>query len=299
MTKLPKGIRIIHNPLLSERTTMRIGGKAIAEVVLEDDADIELLPSVLQTLGGKPVFLGEGSNIFASDQPLPLVLVRQISKDEPVLVQSSANTVLVKAKAGLRLPSLLAFLARQGLTGLEGLCGIPGSLGGAALMNAGSYGLELKDVLESLDIFTPQLGKTLLPARAFDFAYRSCKLKGCAEFLILGVTLKAQIGNAERVKEQMRLNYLKKQSTQPVLAWSAGCAFRNPVEGLSAGKLLEESGLKGYSLGGMAFSSKHANFLINQGTGSFSAGMELLELAKSRVLERTGYNLALEIKIWA
>ncbi len=295
-----KGIKVIHNPLLAERTTMHLGGRTIAEIVVEDDAEVEYLPDLVKTFGAKVAFLGEGSNILASDEKLPLVLIRRTSTTEPKAELLKNGDVRVYVQAGVRLPSLLAFLAKHELAGMEGLCGIPGSVGGAVAMNAGSYGVDIAQVLEFADVFSPSLGKQRVYRKDFEFTYRHLALQATEEeFLILGAAFILKKGSRQNIRELMRGFYLQKQKTQPVTAWSAGCAFKNPVPGVSAGKLIDEAGLRGAELGGMALSKIHANFLVNLGNGSFSAAMEILELAKSRVFERTGHRLTLEIKLWA
>lgn len=297
------GITIIERPLLAERTTMRLGGPALAEVVVGDVAHIDKLPDTLTSLGERVMVMGEGSNIIASDGPLPLVLLRHEDTAEPVIMGEEGGGedagVLVRAGAGLRLPGLLASLARMGLSGLEGLCGIPGSVGGAAAMNAGSYGKEMGQAIHSLLVFSPQLGLVELPAARFSFSYRSCTLDGHdGWFLILAVTVRTHRDEQQRIKARMRANYLKKRKIQPVKARSAGCVFKNPAPCVSAGKLMDTAGLKGLRRGGMIFSPVHANFLVHERRGSFAAAMEMIELAQERVAAHSGYTLEREVRIW-
>ena len=129
-------------PFLAPRTTLRIGGTAIAELVLERREDLDLLHDRLRALGGKPLVLGAGSNILAHDGDLPLVLIRPFFNDGPQIVGEHDGRILVRAGAGVPMARLLRFCAVNGLSGLEGLVGIPGSVGGAVAMNAGSHGAE-------------------------------------------------------------------------------------------------------------------------------------------------------------
>ena len=131
-------MREIPRPSLAERTTLRLGGTAIAELVLEDAADLAALSGRLRALGGSPLILGAGSNILARDGDLPLVLVRPRFMQGPDIVGEKDGKILVRVGAGVPLPRLLRFCVAQGLSGLEGLVGIPGSVGGAVAMNAGS-----------------------------------------------------------------------------------------------------------------------------------------------------------------
>jgi UDP-N-acetylmuramate dehydrogenase len=184
------------------------------------------------------------------------------------------------------------------LSGFEGLAGIPGTVGGAVAMNAGACGCETAPLLHSLRIWSPGTGLKNIFSGQWKFAYRYFGLTEIEEyFFILSASFCLTRASSNGIRQSMRLNYFKKKSTQPVLAWSAGCAFKNPSPELAAGKLLDEAGFKGKRLGGMAFSPMHANFLVNEGTGSASAAFELLEQARETVRRRNGISLHLEIKV--
>lgn len=301
------GIQVIDAPSLAERTSIRLGGAAIAEVRLSRPEGFERLPGLLANIGGRVSFLGEGSNIIASDGRLPLVLVRQEPSIPPAVVGENGNEVYIRASAGTRLPALLAKAASLGLSGLEGLAGIPGSVGGGVAMNAGSFGVEIGSLVRSVELFSPKLGLLERPAADFVFAYRSCapveslamRLGGQGEwFLISAVTLALTKAPQERVRESMRAVYAKKQASQPVTAKSAGCVFKNPAPDAPAGWLLEQAGMKGVAVGGMRFSTLHANFLINEGGGTSEQALELIEKAKEKVLAHSGHTLALEVRLW-
>ena len=300
-------MREIPAPLLAERTTLRLGGRAIAELVLETSEDALALDEQLARLGGEPLIIGRGSNLLAGDGELPLVLVRPQFASGPEIIgeqrDAGNDKVLVRAGAAVPLARLLRFCVRNGLSGLEGLVGIPGSVGGAVAMNAGSFGVETCNCVESL--------KLLLASKIVDVdscamqsAYRSLAIleangKKRSDFLVLeaifGLTRAAKGGIAER----MNLNFFEKKSKQPVTAWSAGCAFRNPAPGVAAGRLLELAGFRGRRLGGMAFSPMHANFLVHEGGGSAEAALALLSEARETVRQRFGYELEPEVRIVA
>ena len=290
-------LQIHYAPRLRERTTMHLGGSAIAEVLLAGKDAFDRLPETLHKLGGQPKVLGAGSNIVASDASLPFVLLRpKYLGQEPTVVLQDGKVIL-GVDAGMRLPALLAFAARKGFSGLEGLCGIPGSVGGAVYMNAGSYGAEIGSMVYQLEAITP-LGPQVLSAADVQFAYRKSTILPLAPwFLLSRVWLQLSHGKQEIIRLLMRENFMKKRETQPITAWSAGCAFKNPA-GYSAGQLLDEAGFKGKELGGMMFSPKHANFLVNTGSGTFAAAYDLIEMAKSVVQQRFGINLQLEVRIW-
>ena len=297
-----QGLDIREGPLLRELTSIRLGGPALAELRVSSARGLEQLPDVAGRLGGRIEPFGAGTNIIARDQDLPLVLVTRKPWHETQLVGEINGRALIRADAAAKLPTLLARAASLGLGGLEGLTGIPGSVGGAVAMNAGSYGVSIGELAHSVEVFSPARGLVEVPATDFAFAYRSCRWVGVdGWFLITGVTLaldsldKAGPGP---VRRRMREVYAKKRASQPVTAKSAGCVFKNPAPDAPAGRLLEAAGLKGMSRGGMCFSAVHANFLVNDGEGAAEDAMYLIELARERVYRESGYLLETEVRIW-
>lgn len=285
------------SPSLAQRTTLRIGGQAIAELVLENEDDLERLPLRLKELGGEPLVMGAGSNILAADGDLPFVLVRPALLGGPAIVGREDDLTLVRAGAGIPMPRLLRFCAANSLSGLEGLVGIPGSVGGAVAMNAGSFGTETCNHITALLVFQDGVVSTV-SRDALRCGYRSM---GIGEKKSKFVVLEAIFGltRAERngINYRMRHNFFEKKSKQPVTAWSAGCVYKNPAPDMPAGKLLDMAGFRGKKLGGMAFSSRHANFLINEGKGSADAALALMQEAQAAVRQRFGMELEPEVRI--
>ncbi len=318
-------LEIVHNPRLAERTSLRLGGTALAEVRMAHQDDLDALPECLARLGGEPVVLGYGTNILAHDGVLPLVIVSPSFGDDgqqgpeilgdvtlkdvtpnAVSVGDAPHTI-VTVPASMSLPRLLARLAIWGLSGLEGLAGVPSSVGGAVAMNAGSYGCEMGPSLYSVTIYTPRLGLVTLKHGEFSFAYRHfaphCINDG-EWFMVVRVELALQRRDSASIKARMRECHAKKRTTQPIWAHSAGCVFRNPVnelgQSVSAGKLLDDAGMKGVSIGHMAMSDMHANFLINTAQGyeaSSADAFALLDMAKERVFDKFGIMLQCEVRI--
>ena len=290
-------LQVIPSPLLSERTTLRLGGPALAEVRFSEVVDAYRLGNILADMGGQPLVLGAGSNILAADSPLPLVLLRPLTTQGPC-IQEEGDSVLVRVGAGVRMPRLLGQCAKWGLGGLQGLCGIPGTVGGAVAMNAGSFGCETGPLVRNMRIFSPATGVVDIDAEYMRFSYRSLQILGLAEwFLILHVTFGLTRTPRNVITESMRHNFFKKKSTQPVNAWSAGCVFKNPSPQQPAGMLLDQVGFRGRRLGGMAFSPVHANFLVNEGKGSATAALELMAQARDTVLDRFGVCLEPEVRV--
>lgn len=299
---------ITHAPSLAELTTLCVGGKAVALVRLESERDMDALPATLEKLGGRPVVLGRGSNILAHDGKLPVCLVHPALNDEPHAVGELASEgkgqpvrVLVRVGAGVGLQRLLGWCARAGLGGLEGMTGIPGHVGGAVAMNAGSYDCEIGQYLHGVDAFSPCAGLRWYNREEVEAAYRHFTIPAVSTwFVMCSVVLALSSsmppgGAALRLREAMRLTAVRKKATQPVQAASAGCIFKNP-EGLSAGRLLDEAGCKGMAKGGMAFSTLHANFLVNNGGGTATEALALIHTAREQVRARCGVNLDLEVR---
>ncbi len=299
MMQGPDGFIILDAPSLAERTTMRLGGSALAEVRLSPSSNFDSLPGLLSRIGGKVRLLGAGSNLIVRDGKLPVVLVSPSADPSPRVVGETERSVYLWARAGMRLPALIAGASVMGLAGLENLSGIPGTVGGAVSMNAGSFGSSIGPLVRKAQIFSPRLGLMELEGDAFTFSYRKCVLHNHPEwFLLNSVVLELAKGSRPDVRARMREVFRKKQASQPINAWSAGCVFKNPSPEEPAGKLLEQAGFKGKRLGGMVFSSLHANFLVNEGTGTFDQATELIDMARETVRKQSGHALELEVQIW-
>lgn len=277
-------------PLLKELTTLGLGGAALAEAVLRAEADLDGLGRFLSESGGRPFVLGRGSNLLAEDHDLDLVLLAVRNAGTPERAGGA-----LRCGAGTWLPSLLKFCEENGLSGLEALAGIPGSVGGAVAMNAGSYGTEIKDALKRIRLWTPQRGLFWVEARDCSFGYRRFgPPEGTGRPLVWEAEFALAPAEPGAVRAKVRETLEKKKASQPIAARSAGCVFKNPP-GQSAGRLLDEAGFKGRRLGNMGFSELHANFLVNLGGGRSAEALELLESARAAVLARSGTRLELEV----
>lgn len=291
-------LKLISNPKLSECTSLRLGGSAIAEIQVSEEADVFEISKYSAEYGGEFFILGAGSNILADEGNLPYVLVRTFFKAEPVVECEKNDRVYVKVESGVRLHQLLNRCIKWGLSGIEGLCGIPGTVGGAVAMNAGSFGCEIGNCIHSIRIFSPTLGIVDIPAEKLFFTYRKLSIVGINSwYLIIHVIFDLTHASRNGIKGEISHNFFKKKSTQPLKSWSAGCIFKNPSPEQSAGMLLEHTGFKGKKLGGMAFSALHSNFLINEGNGSPSAAFDLIAQAEQAVFTKFGINLQMEVKV--
>ncbi len=289
-------------PYLRERTTLRLGGRVRAEICLTREEDLPELPALLKSLGAAPLVLGRGSNILAVDEDLALALVSANFDTPPAVTEERDGEKLVSVGAGRALPGFLAWCAQKGLSGLEGLAGIPGTVGGAVAMNAGSYGCETGDRLYSVRAFTAEKGSAVLGRQEISMAYRQfapveAGLTPPDWFVLSEAVFALPCGEPQAIKAAMQENLRQKAATQPLSAASAGCVFKNPAPGVSAGKLLDQAGFKGKRIGDMSFSELHANFLVNIDSGSSTQAMQLLSEAIATVYNEFGYKLEYEVKV--
>ncbi len=273
---------------------------ALALIRFETPADLEALPETAARIGGKIVPIGGGTNILAAEGVLPIVLVRCGDEREPVLVGREGERVLVRVGAGVSLPRLIAWCMKRGLSGLEGMAGVPGDVGGAVAGNAGAHGVDMGTHLHSVDVFSPDRGFRTLARDKVRCAYRSFSLQegGAPWLAIASAVLSLAPASSESIRRTMRETIGRKIGVQPVRSWSAGCVFKNPPGGLSAGRLLDEAGFRGKRLGGMCFSEMHANFLVNEGKGCAGAAFDLVREAQDAVRQRFGVQLETEVKLW-
>jgi UDP-N-acetylmuramate dehydrogenase len=284
---------------MAERTTLRLGGPVMGEAVFSCPESAASLSAVARRLGGALACLGAGSNILAGDGPLALVLVKNGMPPEVTVLEDDGKTAVMRASGPVRLPALLGRAVALGLGGLEGLSGIPGSVGGAVVMNAGSFGHCVADALTALEVVT---GKGEVRRFAHDevaFGYREMRLPGMEEWWMVTAAefrLKREKTGAVRARSRELLG--RKRASQPVTAASAGCVFKNPSPENPAGKLLDDAGFRGKRLGGMIFSPLHANFLVNENKGTSGEALELMDLAKRAVFARCGIILEPEVMIW-
>ncbi|MEG1610958.1 MAG: FAD-binding protein, partial [Bilophila sp.] len=285
-------LQIHAEPELRSLTSLHLGGKALACVTIHSIEDLDSLPETLKKLGGRPVMLGGGTNILAADGLLPLVLVRCAFESAPQVMGEDGNgNLLVRVSANMKLSRLLGWCFQTGLGGLEGMVGIPGTVGGAVAGNAGAQGTDIGSHVGRVNVFSPGMGYKKMIWCDMQFGYRSLKIPECAGAfqVFTGVVLSLQPTPRSSIQQKTRECMAHKLAAQPLRVWSAGCVFKNPVspdaknESLSAGKLLDTAGFRGKRLGGMCFSPLHANFLVNEGSGSSGAAFDLIHEAQEAV----------------
>ena len=287
---LNPGSHLRLNEPLAKRTTLRVGGPA--EVFLEPVSLADLCFALKWATEKKvPVFvLGRGSNLLIRDSGIPGLV---ISLAQPAFSQTLVRGDEMVCGAGTRLRVIAAEAKRVGLSGLEFLEGIPGTLGGALRMNAGAMGAWMFDVVERVRFVDYQGEVHERPASDLYVEYRGCPL--LKNHLAIEAVLKGQPSTVGDVKERMNQFSSKRWGTQPA-APSAGCIFKNPGP-MPAGKLIDELGLKGTRVGGAAVSDVHGNFIVNDGTATADDVLKLIDLVKQRARQGKGIALKTEVQI--
>ena len=290
-------MREVRNPSLSAITTLGLGGTCSLELTVSSRDDLAAMDDRIRELGLPVYVVGRGSNIFGLDGSHEAVLVRPAFTDGPAVLgdETADGGVLVSCGAGISLPVLLAFLREKGLSGMEGLAGIPGTVGGAVAMNAGSFGTSTAESLDSVEIWSGGRLVRLTPD-ACETGYRHFRPRGLAgSFLVVSALFRLSRSTSQDVAAGMQHNFQMKKSRQPITARSAGCVFRNPACGVSAGALLERAGFRGRRKGSVALSEQHANFLVNLGGGTSSEALALLEEARTAVRAMAGVELDFDV----
>ena len=275
------------NEPLHKHTTFKIGGAAGLYYEPTDKAGfLEVYEE-----NRSAFILGGGSNILVSDKGLPVVISMKGLKSISV-TESSEGYTDVKVGAGYGLTALTRKVQRLGLAGLEFAFGIPGSVGGAVVMNAGASGGAVKDVLLEAELLSNGKVDTV-PATDLKLAYRESYIPNGA--VILSATFRLGNGEQNGILEKMNENNIARKASQPLDLPSAGSVFKNP-DGDSAGRIIEEFGFKGKSIGGAKVSEKHANFIVNTGSATASNVLELVEEIETKVKEEKGISLTREIR---
>ena len=286
------GLKLLENEPMSNHCSFRIGGPARALASPSDVTGLAKLCDLLKQHHIAPFMLGNGTNIVFPDEGLPdLFLVSTEKLQKLFLLPDGA----VYCEAGVSLARLAAFAQENGLAGLEFAGGIPGTLGGGCVMNAGAYGGELRDVIESVVFFyVPSQSLYELPKDDCDFSYRSSYFQKTPGCIILSAVLRLRPDDPQAIAARMQDLAEKRRAKQPLDLPSAGSAFRRP-EGHFAAALIDEAGLKGCQVGGAQVSEKHAGFVVNRGGATSHDVYDLMMHVRNTVYRNSGVFLEPEI----
>jgi UDP-N-acetylmuramate dehydrogenase len=280
---------------LSAHTTFRIGGpvKCLARPKTED-----ALKALLRWAAEASVpywVLGGGSNVLAPDGPWESLAIRLDGMFGAVeCAEAAGGAVRLKVGAGVKLARLLGYCLRYRLSGMEFLVGIPGTLGGAVVMNAGTAEGSLSQVLEGISVLCADGSSRWMPIGELSPGYRFLNLP--SSVIVLGATLSLRRAPREEIRRRMSQGMRVRRRTQPLNLPSAGCVFKNPP-GRPAGALIESAGLKGCRIGGAEVSTRHANWIVNRGGATAGDVRQVMERVEERVFKRFGVRLEREIRV--
>ncbi|MEN8240554.1 MAG: UDP-N-acetylmuramate dehydrogenase [Chloroflexota bacterium] len=292
--------RLLEDQPLAKYTSARLGGPADALLTAESADELAETVSALWQLDVDFILLGGGSNLLVSDLGLRGVVV--LNKANAVSFDEEKPSVW--AESGKNFGSLARQAARKGFSGLEWAAGIPGTVGGAVVGNAGAHGGETAKTLELAEVLHLQDGRTIWPVEKFDYGYRSSGLKANAlpdqprpqpQAVVLGASFKLSHGDREAIQAELDENLEFRRRTQPPGA-SMGSMFKNPP-GDYAGRLIEAAGMKGSRVGGAGISDLHANFFINYGEARAADVYALIKQVRQAVFQQSGVALELEIEL--
>ena len=287
------GVRAERGKRFAELTSLRVGGAIDWVIAPETEEQAAAIVYELDQagIGWRP--LGSGSNVLADDGDHHYVVLNLSNMKGEVRIDGE----LVSVSAGYSLPRLCIDVARSGLSGIEGLGGIPGTVGGALWMNAGAYDHEIGTVTENVRV--AREGKVVeIPGDSIQWNYRHTSFKEGE--LLLGATLRLTKDDPDRIKARMDEAKSKRLATQPHGSRSAGCFFKNPpASKIGTGKMIDEMGMKGQRRGGAVVSPKHANFIVTEGDNATAAdALALAEEIRERVKREQGIELEYEVELW-
>lgn len=274
---------------MSRHTTFRIGGEADCFVEIESEEQLTHLKRYLQMVEQPCLILGNGSNLLVSDRGYAGVVLHVGPRMQQIRVQGESMIV----QAGALMAQAAQMALEHSLTGLEFASGIPGTIGGGVIMNAGAYGGEISQVAEMVKVVDRQGNVLELDNTTMEFGYRTSAIKG-QPFTVVEVTLKLARGERETISEKMRELAAKRREKQPLEYPSAGSIFKRP-EGYFAGELIMKSGLRGYQIGGARVSDKHCGFIVNMGKATCEDVRDLIAYVQERVKACFGVDLETEV----
>ncbi len=287
---IPKEQLLIDEPM-KNHTSFRIGGPADLMVLPSEIEHIRSTLEVCQKWNVPFIIMGNGSNLLVRDKGIRGVVIKIANTFNRIWVEGCC----IKAQAGALLSTLSKKALQTELKGLEFASGIPGTLGGAIVMNAGAYGGEMKDVVDWVKVMDAHGSEFCLDNAELEFGYRTSYVQKRG-LIVLEANLALSPGKYEEIKAVMADLTRKRQEKQPLSLPSAGSVFMRPP-GYFAGKLIEDAGLKGFRIGDAQVSEKHAGFIVNLGNATANDVLSLIEVIQQRVKEKYGVELKPEIRI--
>lgn len=275
---------------MKQHTTFKIGGPADYFLLPETGEEVGEIIKICRKTDTPYFILGNGSNLLVGDGGYRGAVIQVYRNMSAVTVEGT----MITAQAGALLSAVAAAAKNASLTGFEFAGGIPGTVGGAAVMNAGAYGGEMKDVLVEVTVMDAEGKIFAIPAEKLELGYRTSVIKK-AGYIVLEAKIRLKKGDQEAIRERMKELTIQRTTKQPLEYPSAGSTFKRP-EGYFAGKLVMDSGLRGYQVGGARISEKHCGFVINAGDATAKDVRTLMDNVRDIVYEKYGVTLEPEVK---
>ncbi len=280
---------ILENEDMDVHTSFRVGGPARLMLTVDDNEQLKKVYTYLVKTGNEFIVLGNGTNLLVSDKGYKGTVIKLGGSFADIKVDGDR----IYAGAAALLAHVAREAAANSLSGMEFASGIPGSIGGAMVMNAGAYEGDMSMITETVQVMTPEGEELTLENATMEFGYRTSIIRKVG-YIVTGVTLKLTPGSMEEIIGKMNELAAKRRSTQPVEAASAGSTFKRP-EGYYAGKLIMDAGLRGFTIGGAAVSEKHCGFVINKGYASAADVYDVICQVEERVRDKFGVKLEREV----
>ncbi len=290
LIKIIDETRVLIDEPMKRHTTFRVGGCADFFVMTRSAEEIQDVLSLCEQENMPYYILGNGSNLLVSDKGYRGLILQIFKEMNQIEVQGTT----VKAQAGALLSKIGAAAYEAGLTGFEFASGIPGTVGGAVVMNAGAYGGEMKDILESVTVITPEGEFLTLSNGELELGYRT-SIVAVKGYIVVEAIFRLQAGDKKQIRARMDELRQQRTSKQPLEYPSAGSTFKRP-EGYFAGKLIQDAGLRGFQVGGAQISEKHCGFVINKHEATAADISELIRQVSDKVTEQFGVELEPEVK---
>ena len=284
--------KVLVDELMKNHTTYGIGGPVDLFILPSNKEDLIKVFEISKKYNQEVNVVGSGSNLLVSDNGIRGVVI---------CIKNCLNNLDVEdnkiyAECGVMLGKLVKHSIKNNLKGLENLIGVPGTLGGALIMNAGAWGCEISNCLESVELIDPDKNEVITLAKSeIDFSYRSSSFKNGS--ILLSALFHMDYSDKKMIEDSSKIAQFGRKDTQPLNYRSAGSVFKNPSKEKPAGMLIDKAGLKGLTIGGAQISEKHANFFINKENAKANDMLMLIKKAKNMVKEKFDVDMNLEVKL--
>lgn len=277
---------------MRHHTTLKVGGKADLFIEPTNEEELKKVIQLLIKYNIKYYIIGRGSNVLVKDEGITGAVIKISDKFKGI----EKNGTILTIKAGTPVAEVAKYAYKYELTGFEFASGIPGTIGGAVVMNAGAYGGEMKDVIKLVKLIDDKGNIQTFTLEDMAFSYRKSIITEKSEYVVLSVELQLENGNKKDIFNEMNIRAQKRSSSQPLEKCNCGSTFKRPY-GYFAGQLIEECGLKGYTYKGVEVSSKHAGFIVNNGQSTATDMLTVINYVKKEVYNKFGVQLEEEVKI--